>query len=394
MNALFEEKKNEERNIVVLGGSYSGAHAAQYLSQRIPSNYRIILIDKNSHFHHLYVLPRFHLIGGHEHKAFIPYSGIFKESNGQYNGIFLQSLVKKINSNWIEIDTEDTKGIQLPFDYLIYALGAQVPTPMNGLTTSYRGSLDWLRASQKQIQQYSKILIVGGGALGIQFAGDIKELMPEKKVTLVHSRDKLLPLYLPEMHDGVMNRMNHLGVEVILGQRIKIPYNGFPSDGNHFEVETVGGDFISCDCVLLCTGQRFNTSLIEDFNPLLVNGDSREINVKETLQMNSEDLEHMFAIGDSARTGATKTGNAGWYQAEIASKNILSLIQSRKNPVLENYKPGTPQIKITIGLSFRISQLVGIDGQPYIKEDNEGTEDLHASQMWPLYGAEERDTIN
>lgn len=34
-----------------------------------------------------------------------------------------------------------------------------------------------------------------------EFATDIKELFPEKQVTLVHSRDRLMPLYPAKMHE-------------------------------------------------------------------------------------------------------------------------------------------------------------------------------------------------
>ena len=82
-------------------------------------------------------------------------------------------------------------------------------------------------------------MIVGGGALGIQYATDIADLYnnpanaahlgekaatagtpPRKKrITLVHSRDRFMPLYKQEVHDEVMRRMKELGVDVVLGER-------------------------------------------------------------------------------------------------------------------------------------------------------------------------------
>lgn len=93
------------------------------------------------------------------------------------------------------------------------------------------------QAQTDLIASASSILIAGGGALGIQYATDTADLYnnPEfahlrprncvspKKITLVHSRDRFLPLYKQEVHDEIMRRMNELGVEVVLGERLELP---------------------------------------------------------------------------------------------------------------------------------------------------------------------------
>lgn len=38
------------KNVVVLGGSYGGMHAATVLAQKLPPSHRLILIERNSHF--------------------------------------------------------------------------------------------------------------------------------------------------------------------------------------------------------------------------------------------------------------------------------------------------------------------------------------------------------
>lgn len=78
--------------------------------------------------------------------------------------------------------------------------------------------------------------------MGIQYASDIADLYnnpkneehlkpyiedgkvpPKKKITIVHSRDRFLPLYKQEMHDEIMRRLEILGVEVVLGERLPLP---------------------------------------------------------------------------------------------------------------------------------------------------------------------------
>ncbi|KAK0543834.1 hypothetical protein OC846_006269 [Tilletia horrida] len=77
---VADEDFASTKNVVVLGGSYGGMHAATVLASKLPPSHRVILVDRNSHFNHLYVFPRFSILPGHEHKAFIPYTSIFKNA--------------------------------------------------------------------------------------------------------------------------------------------------------------------------------------------------------------------------------------------------------------------------------------------------------------------------
>lgn len=51
------------------------------------------------------------------------------------------------------------------------------------------------------LKQAPRVVVVGGGALGIQFASDLKFVYPEKEVTLLHSRERMMPIYPQELHD-------------------------------------------------------------------------------------------------------------------------------------------------------------------------------------------------
>ena len=86
----------------------------------------------------------------------------------------------------------------------------------------------------------------------------------------------------------------------------------------------------------------------------------------ETSENNSEhedeDLSHMFAIGDVADTGAIQAGHTAHWQAEVAARNILRLIElgeGRSADVLETYKPGLPSIKVSLGLVRGPSRIAG-----------------------------------
>jgi pyruvate/2-oxoglutarate dehydrogenase complex dihydrolipoamide dehydrogenase (E3) component len=48
----------------------------------------------------------------------------------------------------------------------------------------------------------------------------IKELYPDKKVTLIHSRDRLLPLFDKALHDETLKCLERLDIECILSDRV------------------------------------------------------------------------------------------------------------------------------------------------------------------------------
>lgn len=101
----------------------------------------------------------------------------------------------------------------IKFDYLLYALGSTLPDPVNVWQpidesavgeerkpgTKKRG-LRFMELQKEKFKQADRILIVGGGALGIEYASDLKDLYPEKKITLLHSRTRVMPLYPIELH--------------------------------------------------------------------------------------------------------------------------------------------------------------------------------------------------
>jgi len=97
---------------------------------------------------------------------------------------------------------------------------------------------------------------------------------------------------------------------------------------------------------------------------------------------------HIFVVGDSADAfGAIKAGHNAYFQAEVASRNILGLISSenasREDLELQEYTPKAPMIKLSLGLKKAVYQTDGLIGW---KEDQ--NEDLDAPLIWNYYGAD------
>lgn len=218
------------KTVVVLGAAYGGARAAQILAYGLPAGWRVVLVDRNSHMNHLYVLPRFAVLPGHEHKAFIPYTNVFSDPRADpdvvpasKDHVFLHASVTSLSEKSLTLDRafpeygvpEDTK--TLHFDYLVYALGSRLPAPIDiwgpvlddlehadnaegqelardlkrklavsddppaagvvdvvaeARTVESRGTkasgVDWLKRFHQRVSRARSVLVVGGGALGIR----------------------------------------------------------------------------------------------------------------------------------------------------------------------------------------------------------------------------------
>lgn len=84
------------------------------------------------------------------------------------------------------------------------------------------------------------VVVVGGGAVGIEMAAELKLVKPDVKVTLVHSRDKLLSSEgLPdETKDRALELLKETGVEILLGHRLASSNKVETADGvPQYEIE-------------------------------------------------------------------------------------------------------------------------------------------------------------
>lgn len=107
--------------------------------------------------------------------------------------------------------------------------------------------MTYLKKHAEKVIKSSKIVVIGGGAVGVQAATDIKELYPEKSVTLVHSRKTVMNRFHTKLHEIIDERCNELGIEMKLGSRVKLPSGRYPTDGSIFNVELEDGTSIPAD---------------------------------------------------------------------------------------------------------------------------------------------------
>ena len=246
------------KNVVVVGGSFGGFFLAKQLAESLPTGYRVVLIEKHSHFHFTWNFPRISVVSGQTHKAFVPYP---KQPSLAPNGVYSFRQGTVIDVDVAKVVLED--GSQIPFEYLAIATGSRARYPARLQVDEKAECIEFFQAQQDRIKAAEHIVVVGGGAAGVEIAGDIKTKYPAKTVTLIHSRDRLLNSFGEGLHDIAKEALEKLGVELFLGERV----TSNMETESPTEVTLRSGKILQCD-TLVC-GQMMAAITLDRDLPLI-----------------------------------------------------------------------------------------------------------------------------
>ncbi|SPO05558.1 uncharacterized protein DNG_08245 [Cephalotrichum gorgonifer] len=343
------------RNIVVVGANFAGYLAARIIAINLPpdSPYRVIVVEPNSHFNFTWVLPRFCVVeGGHEHKAFIPYGP-------HLNG----APVKWVQDRVAEVERESVRlegsGEDIPYEMLVIATGSGAgdSLPSRVGATSKVDGVRLLRDMQGRIKAARRLLVIGGGAAGVEVATDAKSLYPEKVVTLVHSREAVMHRFGGELQAEALKSLRDLGVELILGDRLD-------TEDEATGIATLkSGRAVEYDYILnsrrwkqvRCIGQRPNSHIIAGLSKDSITPEGH-IKTKPTLQIADDSLPNVYVCGDVAGCGEQNpNARSAMRKAMVAADNVV--LATRGEPAKYTYEPfwGEAFIKLTLGMNRSVS---------------------------------------
>lgn len=161
----------------------------------------------------LVLQPRFAVVPAHEQKAFIPYTGVFESITGGSNHAVVQARVTDVQTDSVAIDRQFEGKNLIPFEYLVIATGTRLTQPSGMPSDDKTDCVNYLRTHQTQAQNAKSIVLVGGGAVGVQMALDLKERYPEKEITVVQSRDRVMPQFHEGLHNIIAKSFKDAGIK-------------------------------------------------------------------------------------------------------------------------------------------------------------------------------------
>lgn len=256
--------ESDQKRIVIVGGGFAGLKLAKTLAKM---DYQVVLLDKNNYHQFQPLFYQVAMSGLEPSSIVFPLRKLFHHRPNVYIRV----------TEVLSVET-DKKRLQTPlgivnYDYLIVATGArtnyfgnnrleELTIPMKSVSEALylrnRILADYESAHSiidfEERQKYLDIVIVGGGATGVEVAGaiaemrnhifhkDYPELDPkELDIYLVHGAERLLMGMSPQASQKALDFLTNLGVNVKLNTRVTA-YDGTTvsmNDGSELKTNKV-----------------------------------------------------------------------------------------------------------------------------------------------------------
>ncbi|KAI1636268.1 hypothetical protein F4809DRAFT_650660 [Biscogniauxia mediterranea] len=367
--------------ILIAGGCYAGLSAAINLLERCdtidsPIPVDITIVDERDGFYHVIGSPLALALKSYTEKAWVDYKDVKILQRPDVR--FLHGTVTKVDCE-AKTATISERGSQAPreegYDYFITATGLRRVWPVVPQSATRK---EYLAEAGAHIDAVTKstapVLVVGGGAVGIEMAAELKYVQPNVKVTLAHSRDKLLSAEpLPDMvKDCALEMTQQAGVDVLLDHRLQssTPVKG--EDGTEvYEVEFTNGHKMTASLVIMAISKSVPST---DFLPKEALSDEGYVKVRANMQFASDDVPNAqshFAVGDLIQWSGIKRCGAAMWEGKLAALNIhqtmLQTIQG-KAPEFTELSEIPPMIGLAVGKNAVSYGPEGMNSGPQVME--------------------------
>ncbi|KAF8068703.1 hypothetical protein FPV67DRAFT_1561581 [Lyophyllum atratum] len=337
----MSKTSNDRQNVVVVGGGGAGAPTARQLSTTLdPTKYNLIVITARPYFMHLPGCVRAAVTpeGDFHEQVFMPYDKLLVNGNGTFVTGEVTSIADEgEKGGYVTL----ADGQQIRYSVLVLAPGSHWEGPL-ALPDTKSETSQQFKGWHAKFEKANDILLVGGGAVAIEYAGEIKDLNPAKKVTIVHGNSQLLNDAYPEKYrKDIERRLKARGVELVLGDIV-------PEDaqtGDEKTITTRNGKILSPDLIVPCRGGRPNVAFITASLGADILATSGYVKIDATFQLPAH--PRIFAAGDIADLKEQKQVGKYGGHASIIAANVLSILSGQK--ATQAYKGSSEMIIITIG---------------------------------------------
>lgn len=306
--------------IVILGGGFCGALAARLLDKK----HEVTLIDKKDYFEYTPAIHKVIFNAEYENKITVPFKHFLKNAK-----IVTDKLVK-VAPKFVETEKE-----KITFDYLIISAGIDYPIFLENkenVCTLKSGKEAALMGAKILAQEH--ILIIGGGLIGTEIAGELVTKTKGKRIIIVHPPDRLLERNPLKASSYAQKFLEKHGAEIIFGEKV------VAHKGNTFITDK--GRKIDSEAGIWCAGIKCNPWFMKGF-PDSIFTERKSLKVNEFLQL--EGYQNIFVGGDINSVQEEKTAQNAERHAHLIVKNI----ERMNNSPLIAHQPRSAPLVISLG---------------------------------------------
>jgi NADPH-dependent 2,4-dienoyl-CoA reductase/sulfur reductase-like enzyme len=316
----MSKENNSKWDVILVGGSAAGVTAAITIRRHYP-NKKVLIIRKEEKVPIPCGIPYIYGTLGSPEKNLIPDALLEKNKINRRVGT-VDSIDRKAKTVSIGKET-------LAYDRLILATGS-LPTcpPIPGIDLkgvfTIEKDVDYLGALQKKLESAKRVVIIGGGFIGIEFADEINK-SGGKHITVIEMEANCLNLaYDPEFCEEMENLLTSRGIEIRTSTMVKT----LEGDGRVQNVRLQDGTAVETDLVILGIGSRSNADLAKACG--LKIGPSGGVAVDRNMRTSDPSI---FACGDCTEKVSFFGGHAcllklasiAELEARIAGANLYGI---------------------------------------------------------------------
>lgn len=334
-------QRNQKKRVVIVGGGLGGLRLAEDL---YGSGMQVVLIDKNNFHQFPPLIYQIASAGIDPSSISFPFRQIFRKRKDFY---FRMAEARMVDSEKKILQTSIGK---IDYDYLVLAAGATtnffgnknieewaipmktVPEAMglrNALLSNFERALTC--ATEEERQELLNVVIVGGGATGVEIAGALAEMRryvipydyPDMDSSLMH-------IYLIEAGDrllaGLSQESSQKAYEFLKSMGVDIQFGKMVTDYRDHKVIMKDGTEIPTRTFLWVSGIRANAMPGIDESHL-----GRGFRFKVDEYNRIPGVENVFAIGDQClQTSDAAYPNGHPQVAQVAIQQAKNLAKNLK----------------------------------------------------------------
>ncbi|MEU3609737.1 FAD-dependent oxidoreductase [Streptomyces sp. NPDC035033] len=334
--------------VTVIGGGYGGSTLAKALEADAEAGVEVVLVDPKDAFVHAAGSLRALVRPDWAPHVFFPYDRLLAR------GRFVRDRAASVDAHGVTL----ASGARVDADYVVVATGSAYPYPAKFDTDSSAEALARLRATHGELAAADHVLISGAGPVGLELAGEIRAVWPDKRITLVDPRDALLPGFAPELREDLARQLADLKVEVRLGVTLTEEPPAGPGRAGTFTVGTSDGGALTADIWFRAHGGTVHEGFLA---PGLAAALTARGRLRVDGHLRVEGQERVYAIGDVTALDEAKMAGYAMRHAEVVAANILA--QVRGGAPEATYAPSpVPSVLLPLGPLGGVGQFPSPDG--------------------------------